>query len=39
MDLIERFIRYVKVDTQSSPTSTTAPSTMKQLDLGPLACF
>ncbi len=36
MDLIERFIRYVKVDTQSSPTSTTAPSTMKQLDLARL---
>lgn len=33
MDLIERFIRYVKVDTESSPTSLTAPSTSKQMDL------
>ena len=29
----ERFIRYVKVDTQSQAGSTTAPSTMKQKDL------
>jgi tripeptide aminopeptidase len=25
----ERFLRYVKIDTQSSPTSTTYPSTEK----------
>ncbi len=31
--LLERFIRYVKIDTQSDPESTTYPSTAKQLDL------
>jgi tripeptide aminopeptidase len=31
--LLDRFIRYVKVDTQSSETSTTYPSTEKQKDL------
>jgi tripeptide aminopeptidase len=31
--LLDRFIRYVKVDTQSSDTSTTYPSTEKQKDL------
>lgn len=31
--LIERFLRYVKIDTQSDPDSTTFPSTLKQLDL------
>ena len=30
----ERFIRYVKVDTQSQAGSSTAPSTMKQKNLG-----
>jgi len=30
---VERFLRYVKVDTQSSETSETYPSTAKQLDL------
>lgn len=30
----ERFLRYVKIDTQSDPTSTTCPSTSKQKDLG-----
>src|SRR3989337_935951 len=30
----ERFLRYVKIDTQSDPNSTTCPSTMKQKDLG-----
>ena len=34
--LLERFIRYVKVDTQSDENSTTSPSTMKQKDLGRL---
>src|SRR5215213_6193222 len=29
----ERFIRYVQVDTQSDPNSTTQPSTEKQKDL------
>jgi tripeptide aminopeptidase len=32
----ERFLRYVKIDTQSSPTSDTYPSTEKQKDLGAL---
>ena len=32
----ERFLRYVKIDTQSSHTSTTFPSTEKQKDLGRL---
>lgn len=30
----ERFLRYVKIDTQSDPESSTCPSTMKQKDLG-----
>ena len=30
---IENFLRYVKIDTQSSEESTTIPSTMKQHDL------
>src|SRR5881628_308041 len=32
----ERFLRYVKIDTQSSHTSTSFPSTEKQKDLGRL---
>jgi tripeptide aminopeptidase len=32
----ERFLRYVKIDTQSSHSSTTYPSTEKQKDLGRL---
>ena len=35
-DLIERFLRYVKIDTQSDEESTTSPSTMKQHDLAAL---
>jgi tripeptide aminopeptidase len=31
--LIDRFIRYVKIDTQSDPKSETTPSTKKQWDL------
>ena len=31
--LLERFIRYVSIDTQSSETSETTPSTLKQYDL------
>lgn len=31
--LLDRFLRYVQVDTQSNPDSTTYPSTAKQLDL------
>lgn len=33
MELLERFIKYVKIDTQSDHASTTAPSTSKQFDL------
>ncbi|TSD64871.1 peptidase T [Inquilinus sp. KBS0705] len=32
----ERFLRYVKIDTQSDPSSPTCPSTDKQKDLGRL---
>ncbi len=32
----ERFLRYVKIDTQSDPTSSSIPSTSKQKDLGKL---
>jgi len=31
--VLDRFLRYVKIDTQSSEESTTYPSTAKQLDL------
>ena len=33
-DVLERFLRYVRVDTQSDSDSQTYPSTAKQLDLG-----
>jgi tripeptide aminopeptidase len=32
--LLERFERYVRIDTQSTPRRTTSPSTAGQLDLG-----
>ena len=32
-NIINRFIRYAKIDTQSDETSNTIPSTLKQLDL------
>lgn len=35
-DVLERFLRYVKIDTQSSQDSDTYPSTAKQLDLARL---
>src|SRR5262245_44845665 len=35
-DVLERFLRYVRIDTQSSRESTTYPSTAKQLDLSRL---
>ena len=35
-DVIERFLRYVVIDTQSDPTSPTCPSTEKQKNLGRL---
>jgi tripeptide aminopeptidase len=34
--VVERFLRYVKIDTQSDPASNTVPSTEKQKDLGRL---
>jgi tripeptide aminopeptidase len=34
--VIERFLRYVTIDTQSDPESPTCPSTEKQKDLGSL---
>ena len=36
MNIKERFINYVKMDTQSDANSLTSPSTMKQLDLSKL---
>lgn len=35
-DVVERFLRYVKIDTQSDLSSTTSPSTAKQFDLARL---
>ncbi len=35
-DVITKFLRYVKIDTQSDDKSSTAPSTMKQHDLAKL---
>lgn len=35
-EVLERFLRYVQIDTQASEESTTYPSTMKQLDLSRL---
>ena len=34
--VVEKFLRYVKIDTQSSETANTFPSTEKQKDLGRL---
>ncbi len=36
IDVIEKFLRYVKIDTQSDATTGTSPSTMKQHDLARL---
>jgi tripeptide aminopeptidase len=33
-DVLDRFLRYVRIDTQSDPESKTYPSTAKQRDLG-----
>ncbi len=33
IDVIEKFLRYVRIDTQSDETTGTSPSTMKQHDL------
>jgi len=35
-EVVERFIRYVKIDTESARGSDTFPSTLKQLDLANL---
>jgi tripeptide aminopeptidase len=35
-DALERFLRYVRIDTQSDPESKTYPSTAKQRELGEL---
>lgn len=35
-DVLERFQRYVRIDTQADPTSSTVPSSAKQLDLSRL---
>jgi len=35
-NLVERFLRYVQIDTQSDPNSATTPSTLKQFDLAKL---
>ena len=35
-DALERFLRYVRIDTQSDPHAGTYPSTEKQLDLSRL---
>lgn len=34
--VLDKFLRYVKIDTQSQPGQTTTPSTMKQFDLARL---
>ncbi|MGE0158258.1 MAG: peptidase T [Gemmatimonadales bacterium] len=34
--IVDRFLRYVRIDTQSDETSATCPSTSKQLELGRL---
>ena len=36
MSVVDRFLKYVKIDTQSDSSSKTTPSTMKQLDLARL---
>jgi tripeptide aminopeptidase len=35
-DVLERFLRYVRIDTQSDPLAETTPSTAKQLELSRL---
>lgn len=36
MDIVERFLEYVKIDTQSDDKSETTPSTDKQFNLAKL---
>ena len=33
MDLLDNFLKYVKIDTQSDENSNSSPSTFKQYDL------
>jgi tripeptide aminopeptidase len=35
-NVLDKFIRYAKIDTQSDPKSPTIPSTQKQFDLAHL---
>ena len=34
MNIVDRFVEYAKMDTQSNPKSNTVPSTEKQKNLG-----
>lgn len=36
LEIVERFLNYVRIDTQSDPNSNTYPSTLKQLNLANL---
>ena len=38
MELIERFLRYIKVHTTSDPDSETVPTSARQLDLAKILC-
>ena len=38
MELLDRFLRYVKVYTTSDPESETVPTTARQLDLAKIIC-
>lgn len=38
MELLDRFIRYIKVHTTSDPASETAPTTARQFDLAKILC-
>ncbi len=38
MDLIDRFLRYVRVHTASDPASDSVPTTARQLDLAKILC-
>ena len=35
-NLVDRFIKYIKIDSQSDPESTTTPSTKKQWNMANL---
>ncbi len=37
-DVLDRFLRYARIDTQSEPGAAVSPSTEKQLDLSRLLC-